>query len=461
MKSKNILKLVLIFLTSIYLAACSSTKQLPISTTTKYSPKELKEDLNFLIQTDAQVHPNLFLHTSKSVFDSMITVVRTKLNKPMTSFEFYMLIEPAISKLRDGHTFLWFPYQFRQKYLDNGGRIIPFDIYIRDKKMFVSKNYSSDSTLSPNSAIISINSIKTSNILERLRNYTAGEFSSLQNLEIANSFKPHLWAFYGFNGPFNVEYISSLNKRNYTKTFVGIIESKYDSLLQIGKKVKQKYQKWTFKFLDKDKIALIDMNSFGNEKDLDNFKSFLDSSFTEIKQKKVHNLIIDVRNNGGGESKLTEALMNFVANKPWTLSSKADWKLSDQAKSNMIPWYVRWIPVKTLLSLFGSMFTSEPIAKVEYDSLNENLLHIYLTPTLKSNPLRFQGNIYVLINSGSFSASVLFAAAMKDYGFATLIGEETGQSANPFGGSYIFNLPNTHIRASVPKIGRASCRERV
>lgn len=449
MNSKNILKLVPIFLISFFLAGCSSTKQLPISTTMKYSPQELKEDFNFLIQTDEQVHPNLFVHTSKVVFDSMITVIQAKLNKPMTSFDFYMLIEPAISKLRDGHTFLMFPYVFRQKYLDNGGRIIPFDIYLKDGKMFVSKNYSSDSTLSANSEIISINSVKAPNILERLRNYTAGEFSSIQNYKIENSFKPLLWACYGFNGPFNVKYISSLGKKSYKKTFAGITGSKFDSLLLRSKKIKHKYQKWTFKFIDKNEIALIDMNSFGLEKDLDIFNKFLDSSFTEIKQKKVHNLIIDVRNNGGGESQLTEALVNFVAKKPWVLFSRADWKRSSQSKSDMIPWYVRWIPIKTLFSLFGSMFTSQQIGKVEYDSLQENLLHAYMKPALKNNPLRFKGNIYVLINSGSFSASVLFAAVMKDYDFGTLIGEETGQSANPFGGNYFFNLPHTNLQASV------------
>lgn len=38
---------------------------------------------------------------------------------------------------------------------------------------------------------------------------------------------------------------------------------------------------------------------------------------------------------------------------------------------------------------------------------------------------------------------------MKDYHFATLIGEETGQPANPYGGTYRFTLPNTHLQASV------------
>lgn len=175
----------LLFIFSLFvLSSCSSSSKSTISITKKYSPKELEEDLNFLINTDEQVHPNLFVHTPKVIFDSMITSIRKKINKPMTSLEFYKITVPAISKLRDGHTSLWFPYKFRQKYLDDGGKIIPFDIHIKGQKIFVRKNYTSDSTLTPNSEIISINSVKAQDILKSLRNYTFGEFETFQNDKI-------------------------------------------------------------------------------------------------------------------------------------------------------------------------------------------------------------------------------------------------------------------------------------
>ncbi len=436
----------------ILLSSCTLTnsKKPAIETTEKYSPTRLKEDFDFLFETFKQVHPNLFEFTPENVVDSVFALTKNKLNHPMTAFEFYKLAAPFVSQYFDGHTFLSFPYQYRQKYLDDGGRIIPFDVRIDGQRLFVRENYSSDSTLAPNSEIISINEIPAKKILNELRKYKSGRFESFVNQYVQRMFKPLLWAHYGFGEHFNVAYLSAKDNRYYTGNFPGITLAHYDSLSQ-GRQNADKFYKWTFKILYPDSIAVIDLNSFGSEDDLDDFKRFLDSTFTLISQKGLRNLIIDVRGNGGGESKAGEALIDYLASKPWVMFSKADFRISEQIRSDMIPWLLRWIPIKTFLHLFSFMYTSMGIEKIEFDSVRSDLLHAYMKPkALEDNPLRYNGDTYLLIDNGSFSMSVMVAACIKDYGLATLIGEETGQSANPYGGNYFFYLPNTHLRASVP-----------
>ncbi len=454
MKNRYKLIVLLFSLGLIFLSGCVSlisSRRPTVEINKKYQPAQLKEDFDFLFKTFKQVHPDLFEYTDESVVDSVFALTRNKLNHSMTAFEFYKLVVPFVSQYFDGHTFLSFPYQFRQKYLDDGGKIIPFDVQIDGQRLFVRENYSSDSTLSPNSEILSINDISSKRILNELRKYKSGRFESFVNQYIQKMFKPLLWAHYGFGDHFKVVYLSSKDNQYYTKVFLGITLAQYYSLTQRDRKDDYKFQKWTFKILYPDSIAVIDLNSFGKEDDLDNFKRFLDSTFTLIKQKGLRNLIIDVRDNGGGESKAGEALIDYLAVEPWVMFSKADFRISRQIKTDMIPWFLRWIPIKTFLRMFSFMYTSMGIKKIEFDSVRTDLLHAYMKPKeLKENPLRYSGDIYVLIDNGSFSMSVMFAAFMKDYGLATLIGEETGQSANPYGGNYFFNLPNTHLRASVP-----------
>lgn len=451
MKTKYRPILLLLSLGLFVLSGCASSSQSTISITTKYSPRQMRQDLDFLVKTDEQVHPDIFVHTPEAIFDSVIAGAQGELDGPMTALQFYKVIAPVQSSLKDGHTYVIFPYQFRSSYLKAGGKIIPFDVRVEGEKILIRKNYSSDSTLAPDSQILSINSVGAGEMTSTLRKYTYGEFESLRNSEMGELFKPLVWAVYGFDGPFTVKYISSVDGRTHTDELPGITEARFDSLFAGGKNIQRQMSLWDFKLLEGGKVALIDMRSFGASRDLSRFRKFLDSSFAIIKDRKIENLIIDVRNNGGGESELTEALINFVATKPWVLFSRADWKMSVQAKAEIIPWYLSWIPIKTFLPLFSFMYTSTKIKKVEFDSVDHELLHVYSSPgKLKSNPLRFEGHTYVLINRGSFSASVLFAAVMKDYHFATLIGQETGQSANPFGGNYFFTLPNTHLRASVP-----------
>lgn len=452
MKVRYKSKLLLFPLIFIFFSGCASTiKQTEIEINKKYSPSQLKEDFDFLFQTFKQVHPDLFLYTPENVVDSILASRRKKLNRPMTSFEFYKFIMPVIAENFDGHTFLNFPYKYRKKYLDDGGKIIPFDVRIDDQRLFVSKNYSPDSTLAPNSEIISINDIRATEILDELRKYKSGRFEARVNWYVQRMFKRLIWEHYGLGEHVNIEYISSIDNQDYTKNFSGITVAQYDSLSQRNQNNKRKFHMWTFKILPDDQIAIIDLNSFGRERDLGTFKKFLDTTFTVMQQEELQDLIIDVRGNGGGESLLGEALIDYLALKPWLLFSKADFRISEQIKADMIPWLLRWIPIKTYLKLFSFMYTSMGIEKIEFDSVRSDLLHASMKPKeLEDHPLRYNGNVYVLIDNGSFSMSVMFAAFMKDYSRAILIGEETGQSANHFGGNYFFYLPNTHLRASVP-----------
>lgn len=382
----------------------------------------------------------------------MIVSVRNELNHPMTSLEFWKLLAPVVAKVGDGHTFLNFPYSFRQKYLNEEGKIFPLEVRIDGNRLFVQENYSSDSSLTTNSEILSINGLPKETILRDLRRFRGGENAGLVNRYVQRMFKPLLWAHYGFQDTFKVEYISSLDGQHYAKTLSGITSEEYDSLSQAKNKSKKDRSYCTFQSMPEEKIGILDLNSFAKSKDLKAFKEFLQSTFSTVRNERLSNLIIDLRRNGGGEHTLGEALINYLATEPWVLMSRAEVRLSPQMKRDLIPWFLRWMPIKPAIKAFAFLYSSTGIERVEIvsDSNSVDLLTVYTKlKKFKKNALRFRGKTFVLIDNGSYSMSVMFAAVMKDYGFATLIGEETGQSANHYGANYFFSLPNTHLRASV------------
>ncbi|HET6991493.1 MAG TPA: S41 family peptidase, partial [Bacteroidia bacterium] len=64
----------------------------------------------------------------------------------------------------------------------------------------------------------------------------------------------------------------------------------------------------------------------------------------------------------------------------------------------------------------------------------------------------FSGDIYVLIDGGSFSATCLASACLHYYHRAVFIGEETGGCEYAQGGYFVkssFELPHTHLRFSM------------
>lgn len=61
----------------------------------------------------------------------------------------------------------------------------------------------------------------------------------------------------------------------------------------------------------------------------------------------------------------------------------------------------------------------------------------------------FDGDVYFLIGSNTFSAATMFSSIVKDYNIGYLIGEETGGLATGHTNSYQFTLPNTKLLTGV------------
>ena len=63
----------------------------------------------------------------------------------------------------------------------------------------------------------------------------------------------------------------------------------------------------------------------------------------------------------------------------------------------------------------------------------------------------FRGNLYLLVNGGSFSASSILAAKLNNDGRATIIGEETGgaNDGNIAGRYSTVKLPNSKLKLPI------------
>ena len=143
----------------------------------------------------------------------------------------------------------------------------------------------------------------------------------------------------------------------------------------------------------------------------DEYKACLRDMFTEVKAQGIGNVAVDLRGNGGGNS--------MVANE-----------------------FIRYLPVDTYkvdgyihrLGCFMLDFTGDGYTKIN----NE-----------KYTDLTFDGNVFLLTDSGSFSSSMLFAAYVKDNDLGTIIGEPPGNDPNGCGDIAEFRLNNSGLYMSV------------
>jgi len=99
------------------------------------------------------------------------------------------------------------------------------------------------------------------------------------------------------------------------------------------------------------------------------------------------------------------------------------------------------------LSLYGSEAWEASNGDIIRDTNggpNGNLI----SPAAPAN--RFTGSVYLLISAGTFSSGMNCAVAAKDYGLATIVGEETGEPVVSAGEIFAFNTPNVGLNVFVP-----------
>ena len=86
------------------------------------------------------------------------------------------------------------------------------------------------------------------------------------------------------------------------------------------KKEQARVPDYSFKVDEKKKVAVMDFRSFNNPQRM---KMFADSMFVTLREKGIKNLIIDLRNNGGGNSMVGDVSFPYISPKPFKQMGKA------------------------------------------------------------------------------------------------------------------------------------------
>jgi hypothetical protein len=411
----------------------------PIIGEQKYTPEELITDLNFLIQIMEDVHPNLYAYTPRDEIFQMKSEIKENLTTPLTRTEFCKQIAPLVTRLRDAHTTMIPVLDEYNAYVDEGGQVFPFDVYIRDDRLFVRIDYTEDEAIPPGSEILSINDHPTYDIIKELLQYFSGERMAWRYNILRGYFRIFLWLIYNFGEKFNIDYISSVTGEFTNADLKGISNETITQRRQaLRARIPANYE---YSSLAELKTGIIDFRSM---RDRSAFKSFLKQTFAQLKDEGIEYLIIDIRNNGGGDSRLGEMLLNYITDQPYSQFSGSDVKASKPVKQyfrDQIPAIFRWIP--------PSLFPHSVYKKI-MPAEEGTVVHIRGDLTNPSrNALRFDGEVYVLIGPGTFSSATSFASAIKDHRIGTLVGEETGGLATTYGNNYTFTLPNTMLQGTV------------
>lgn len=448
MNKKHSLAFLAIPLSILFFAGCASMLQRPTVHTVmkpeefekKYSPQELTSDLKMLTETLDAVHPNLYVYSSRSEIDSLRRIVEHELTAPMTRKEFYFRVAPYVARIGDGHTSVSPPREeFAYYRSQQGGLAFPFNVaYDTLSGITIARNYSGDSTLAPGDRMISINGCSADSLFAFYLGGFSGERMVFRQQLVVGFLRMLLWL-NNISSPYNLVAERHSSHKQISRHIEGVTLQtvlKIDSSLAMQSVIPSNYR---FERLH-DSIGYIDFRSMT---DLEEFKNFLSTTFAGIQANPVRGLVIDLRNNGGGNSQLGSELLSYLTDSSYRMDQRKEWKMSAQYKvymRQMIPWWIRWFPV-TWVSSEARHYLGAKDGEIVIDTAA-------LEPP-EANSLRYRGKTCFLIGPRTFSSAMMLANAVADYKLATLIGEETGGIPTAYGEVYPFDLPNTKLAIGV------------
>jgi hypothetical protein len=380
----------------------------------RFSRTRLCADADTLYSILREIHPNMFTVISQPEFESKLADVKAQLKDSMTRIDFFRFTAPLMASIGDGHTSMQFP----RTELDHPAiRLFPFAVEIeyRDSSLTVTADRSDPKTGVPEGAkILAINGRSASQLVGEMFRFISGEREFFKATMLMYQFTPFLYMLHP-DSVFRVRYQDhgqTMEKTvaglTYTKRYVSVAATN----VQTGC--------CGLRTVADSGYAVMLLNSFGDEK---HFLAYVDSAFSVLRENKIPNLVIDIRQNGGGNSALGDAIFRYISPVPFEQFGSSTVKISPRQKKFCMERYHQ--PV----------FLSEGMHTFAGGKLNKS----------KKAKKRFQGKVYLLMSHHTFSSAASFSWAFSYFKMGTVLGEESGGMAVCFGDVISQQLPVTGI----------------
>lgn len=448
---KNIKSAALLFCLSflIHFAFAQSTIE------KKYTVAALKKDLALLKNNLQQIHPGLYTYTSETEYDAFFQDLNDRITKPMTQIEFYRMVLPLHNKIRNGHTLIIPPSAWSHA-LENELPHFPFDIYEDEGKLYVLRNLSDNLTIQAGAEIVTINDVPAIEIYNTLiENWTKDGYNRTYPAKmITQDFSEFYANTIGSCEQFEISINQNGNSEQLTVKGLTISQMRTYSQARYQHEKRPWYndeEDQSYRLKIEGTTATLTLPTFKFEVLQDyniDYQQFFQNAFLKIKRKGVTDLIIDIRENGGGNGDVTTELFSYLYDQPFQLMED-------------IHAITRKIPNNDLYE--GSQFLThlqmrlglKKVAKNKYAArpvaAKRNGLSI---EEKQPADIQYDGRLYVLVGGWSFSASGLFTSLLKTYDKGIFIGEEAGGNPYVQVGDFeqMLTLPTSGVRMVIPLI---------
>ena len=411
------------------------------------SPDQLKKDLEILKYNFEELHGALYLYNSKETIEGTYRDIDAKLNAPMTSIEFHRILSPLLKLIGNGHTHI-VPSKLYYNKMRSEMKYFPLDLYLHGGSVYLLRNNSLDESLERASVVESIDGKPAIQIIDEIASTLSrdGENETWPMERATRKFSELFIFTYGDKESYSC-IITSPSGKTQEVVLKGLTKSEVDEnrVKRYGDpKEWYELEEPAYTLEIDGSTAIMTLRTFSNQeiKKFNKMKSkkWFQQAFAKINKSNIDKLIIDLRDNGGGDEEPTIELFSHLYDKEFTFYKDVFLER-------------RKIPNGKLYD--DNIFFTNIYAKLV--TKKQNGRYILKAKGLKPYaPAKEQyaGEVVVLTNPYSFSATGEMTAILKEHDRVTFVGQEPGgnPNQNTSGAMLILNLPNSGLRAVVPVV---------
>lgn len=369
------------------------------------------------------MHPRLYARYSAAEFDSLYNKIKNRCNNPLSITEFGYILD-EINGFTDGHTQIIIGGDFPDQ-------LFPW-VNCKDGKVYLK-----------NDVLISIEGVDVMDLQRRIFSTISWELNPQKRISEFNFKLSEILAnYYRLKAPFKCQLMDS-EKGEVKDTLIQAI-SREEWSLNSNPSRHPTYHKAILQpvIYEEESIAVLYYNTSDIRKIPQKyFIKAIDDFFTEVKQKEITSLFIDVSQNGGG----SDAIHNYILKhlKYEAYQSKTIQYSTKEGASRFYSF------AKTLLSNYDKHDKNQ---KDSYIDMKKALKNV--KKTIKKGKIErlnktkrkkegFEGEVFVVMGPEAYSAGNDFCETIKLRKAGLLVGEPSGQYSPYSADSILGTLPNS------------------
>lgn len=408
--------------------------------TTALTPEGAREDLELSIAAVEASIPNMYWHQSRIAWDRSKAEARIQVEHVTDSESLWRILRPLLGQIGEGHLGVRLSEAMNQHYRD--ATRFPLDLLWTEHGAFVLAGYGAAEDIPKGARLVSIDGIDEAELLREMVAVTPHDgviqTGSMRDIS-GRGFAAFLYRLRGGQPHYRVVLDGP----------AGRIERDVPAVARLARppEAADPSPLPTVEWLD-DRTAYLNVPTFSNARFREagtTFPSAIHAIFVQIQQHRTKDLILDLRQNGGGSEPNESIVFSYLVDKPLRKYAAVE------ARSRHL----------SVTSSSGKRFETDvfddedkdeqrPIADGRWTRRNTPP-HGLMSRWTSFAPV-FHGRVVVLIGGSTFSGGAELASMLRHTDRAVFVGEETGgaDEGNTSGYRWTVQLPNSGMKIDIP-----------